>query len=67
MILIENIDKYCISEGITPKEFERRCSLGNNCTGKWRRGISSPSIKTLEKISEATQIPLENWLRNEGV
>ena len=67
MIIVENIERFCASQGISTKEFERRCNLANSSIGKWRRGIASPSVKTLEKISEATKVPLENWLKNEGV
>lgn len=66
MIVLENIEKFCAREGISTKEFERRCKLANSSVGKWKRGIASPSVRTLEKISKATNIPIEDWLKSEG-
>lgn len=65
MILLENINKFCAKEGISTKEFERRCKLANSSVGKWKRGIATPSFRTLEKISKATNIPIEEWLRSD--
>lgn len=67
MIIIENIEKFCAREGISTKEFERRCKLANSSVGKWKRGIATPSIRTLVKISEATNIPIDEWLKSEEV
>lgn len=67
MVIVENIEKFCGNQGITVKEFERRCKLGNSTVGKWRRGLASPSVKTLQKISEVTEVPIENWIKEHGV
>ena len=67
MIVVENIEKFCKNEGISVKEFERRCKLGNSTVGKWRRGLSSPSVSTLMRISEATDVPTENWIKENGI
>lgn len=65
MIVLENIDRFCAKEGISTKEFERRCNLANSSVGKWKRGIASPSYKTLEKIAKATNIPIVEWIRSD--
>lgn len=67
MIIVENIERFCGNQGITVKEFERRCKLGNSTVGKWKRGLTSPSMNTLQRISEATEVPLEIWIKENGI
>lgn len=67
MVVVENIERFCGDQGISVKEFERRCKLANNAVGKWRKGIASPSVRTLQKISEATMVPVENWIKENGI
>lgn len=67
MVVVENIEKFCGNQGITVKEFERRCNLANSVVGKWRRGVASPSVKTLQRISEVTEVPMEIWIKENGI
>lgn len=62
MSLVEKIDAYCVKEGITVKEFERRCKIANATVHKWRVGLNQPSLKTIVKISEATGTELGAWV-----
>ena len=62
MSLVENIDAYCVREGITVKEFERRCKIANATVHKWRIGLNQPSLKTITKICEATGTQLGAWV-----
>lgn len=67
MELVKNIDRYCDREKITIKEFERKCKLANSLVHKWRIGLQSPSLRTMQKISKATGVTLDAWTRENGV
>lgn len=63
MPIIENINRYCGEHGISIKRFERECKMANATVQKWKKGINKPSIRTLEKMSKFTGIPIEEWLK----
>lgn len=65
--IVTNIDSYCASEGITTQEFERKCNLAHGLVRKWRIGLQSPTLRTMNKIIEATGISYELWNRECGV
>lgn len=67
MEVVQNIDNYCAVSGITIKEFERLCGLANALVSKWRSGRQTPTIKTLKKISDATGISIDAWIKENGV
>ena len=67
MELVNNIDSYCAKQGISVKEFERKCKLANSLVHKWRLGIQYPTMRTMQKISEATGISIDKWARERGV
>ena len=59
--VIGNIYRYCNSNGISIREFEKRCGLSNGIVKKWLPK-GNPSISTLMKIANATGIPIEKWI-----
>ena len=61
-MVYEQILKYCEEENISLSEFEKRCKIGNGTVGKWKDGKTSPTIKTLNKISIHTDITIGYWL-----
>ena len=63
MNIVTNIDRYCNLNGITVKAFERKCKLSNSIVHKWRLGLATPSLKTLNRIAEFTGIATEEWLK----
>lgn len=67
MALVKNIDRYCVREQITTQEFERRCELAHGLVRKWRLGIQTPSLRTMNKIINATGVPFEQWTKENGV
>ena len=67
MEIVKNIDRYCAKERITTKEFERKCNIANSLVHKWRLGLQTPSLRTINKIIGATGIPFEQWMRENGV
>lgn len=62
MNIVDKIDAYCAREKISIKEFERRCNLANAVVHKWRAGLNRPTLKTIEKICEATHTKMGAWL-----
>lgn len=66
MALVDNIMIYCEENGITVKEFERKCKLSNSLVSKWRSGVAKPSLATLYKIVSATGVDLNAWLVEGG-
>lgn len=66
MAIVQNINNYCAVNGITIKEFERRCGLSNSVVHKWAIGKSTPTLSTLGKIVTATGIGMAEWLKDEG-
>ena len=62
MNIYETVVKYCSDNSISIFEFEKKCKIGNGTVGKWKKGISEPSIKTLQKIQNGTGIKLSFWI-----
>ena len=67
MEIVKNIDSYCAKENVTTQEFERRCKLAHGLVRKWRIGLQAPTLRTMNKIIEATGVPYEQWNRENGV
>lgn len=67
-IVVENIRAYCEAHGYTFAKFERLCDLSNGMIGKWELGYNKgPTVTTLKKISDATGIDMDAWLKEGGV
>lgn len=62
MKLVQRIDEYCAREGISIKEFERRCNIGNAVVHKWRVGLNQPRLETISRICEATGTEMGAWV-----
>lgn len=62
MNIVESIEAYCLREGITVKEFERRCGIANATVHKWRARLNQPSLKTVQKICKATGTEIGAWI-----
>lgn len=61
-MFFKKVEEYCKENNLTIAAFEQKCGLSNGSVSKWRDG-SFPSIPTLQKISKATKISVENWLK----
>lgn len=61
-MVYDNIVKYCEREGISIRVFEQRCGIGNGTVAAWQSKWS-PSLNSLVKISKATGVPLEEWVK----
>ncbi len=60
--MYEKIVEYCKQNKISIAEFEKRCHIGNGTIGKWRLRSIQPSLGTLKKVSDATDLPLSYWI-----
>ena len=61
VVFYQKILDYCAENSISIFAFEQKCGLPNGLVSKWKNG-GYPSIQTLRKISEATEISIETWV-----
>lgn len=66
-IVADNIRAYCEEYGHSRASFERLCDLSNGLVGKWEDGQRSPTVTTLQKISQKTGIDMDVWLKEGGI
>ena len=62
-MVYNNVIEYCNKNNMSISAFEKKCSLPNGLVSKWNEKGYQPSISTLQKISSATKIPIEKWLK----
>ena len=60
----EKIKQAVKKTGLTQSEFEKKFDISENLVSRWIKGDRNPSIKSLKKISKATEIPLNFFLDN---
>ena len=63
-ILGEKIKEAIKKTGLTQTEFEKKFDISENLVSRWIKGDRNPSIKSLKKIAEATNTPLNFFLDN---
>jgi len=66
-ILAEKIKKAIKKTGLTQTAFEKKYNISENLISSWIHGKRNPSITSLNKIAEATKIPLEYFLEEDDV
>jgi hypothetical protein len=59
----DKVAEYCDERKIPISAFEKMCSIGNGTCGRWKDSMSSPTLTTIQKIAEATKIPIEKWVK----
>lgn len=59
--LFQKVVDYCKEKGLSICQFEKMCGIGNGVVAEWGKD-SSPSLASLKKISEATGIPITEWI-----
>lgn len=64
-MIYQNIASYCKRNNISISDFEKKCGIGNGVVGGWKNGKSTPNLKSLSKIANATGIPISEWLEKE--
>lgn len=60
-MIYENIKTLCKTKGISINKLEEIAGIGNGTIGGWKTG--HPSLRTLEKISKALDVPVEELIR----
>ena len=71
----EKIKNAVRKTGMTNQEFCKKVGIGESVISRWLKGNRNPSIKSLKKIAEATNTPLEffiddgqkNFIENSGM
>ncbi len=59
----DKVAEYCDERKMSILAFEKMCSIGNGTCGRWKDSMSSPTLTTIQKIAEATRIPVEKWVK----
>lgn len=59
----DKVTEYCNEKKMPISVFEKMCSIGNGTCSRWKDSMSSPTLTTIQKIAEATKIPIEKWVR----
>ena len=67
MIFADNIKKYCEAFDLTVSGFEKQCGLSNGSVAKYSRVAKNPSIRTLQRVSQATKIDMMKWITEGGI
>lgn len=68
MTIYDNVLAYCEANSLTIKAFERKCGIANGCVRKWNTGeTKSPGLYTIRRISDATGIDMDVWLKEGGI
>ena len=62
LVIYQNVLAYCEKKNMTVHAFEKMCGIGNGTVGRWKDNNSSPALATVQKIAEATKIPIKKWV-----
>lgn len=62
-MIYENIEKLCGKRGISVKALESAAGLGNGTIGKWKNPSYSPSLASLQKVSNALGVSISTLLK----
>lgn len=62
-IVADNLIALRKQKGLTQNELAKKLSYSDNMVSRWERAEISPSIETLEKISEFYEIPIESLFK----
>jgi transcriptional regulator with XRE-family HTH domain len=52
--------------GLTQKELGARLGCESITVSRWERGVTSPSLRTLERVSVITKVPLSDFVVGDG-
>ena len=64
-MIFKKIIDYCKTYNLSISSFEKLCDIGNGTISAWKDNKSKPSLKTLEKISKITNLPITYFLEEE--
>jgi transcriptional regulator with XRE-family HTH domain len=52
--------------GYTQKSLAERMGVESITVSRWERGVTQPSLRTLERISALTKVPLSDFVSGDG-
>jgi transcriptional regulator with XRE-family HTH domain len=58
--MLEKIQTLAKERGISMKELERACELGNGAIAKWEN--SSPRVDNIKKVADYFGVPVDYFL-----
>lgn len=58
----DKVKAYCQSNGLNDSTFEKKCGLANGTLQGWKKNGYKPRLETLEKIANATETPINEWI-----
>ena len=61
----QKIVDYCNKNNLSIMAFEKKCGICNGTVGRWKDDNSLPALTTIQKIADATSIPIEKWIKQE--
>lgn len=59
-MILEKVKHLAFSKGISIYALEKECEIGNGTISAWDE--STPSIKSLKKVSDYFDVPIEYFL-----
>lgn len=62
-MIYDYIASYCSKKKITVTELERDAGLGKGSIGKWKDGVSQPSLPKLQALSRTMGIALTTLVK----
>ncbi len=60
-MIIKNIRRLCLRDGITLAELERKTGLGNGVVAKW--ASANPRVDLLKKVADFFGVTVDDLLR----
>lgn len=61
-MVYKKVLRYCKKNKLSIHAFEKKCGIGNGSVKRWIDDRYQPTLITLKKISNATGIPIEEWI-----
>ena len=66
-VVANNLIALRKQKGLTQNELAKKLSYSDNMVSRWERAEISPSIETLEMISEFYEVPLEYLFKENAI
>lgn len=66
-VIAENLIALRKQKGLTQQEVAKKLSYSDNMVSRWERAEISPSIETLEKISDFYNVPIESLMKTDAI
>lgn len=62
-MVYDNLKAICKEKGLTFQQVEEMTGLGAGCISRWRNDKMSPKIKTLIRVANALDVPIEDLVK----